>query len=211
MSNKHTPRIVGALFITGTVAGILSAVIANPILGDSQYLAKIAQNETPLLLGSLLVLIMGFSLAMIPVVLFPVFRKYNEALALGAVLFRGALETILYIAVALCWMLLVSAAQNPVGAAAIGGLLQSAEDWIVHLLAITFSMGAFMVYGLFYISKLIPRWLSVWGLVGAVLYLVVPLLAIFGLDQFGALMAPLGVQEMVLAVWLIVRGFSRAE
>jgi hypothetical protein len=65
-----------------------------------------------------------------------------------------------------------------------------------------------MIYWLFYVSKLIPRWLSVWGLAGAVLYLIVPLLAMFGLDQFGPLMAPLALQEMVLAVWLIVNGLT---
>jgi hypothetical protein len=57
-------------------------------------------------------------------------------------------------------------------------------------------------------SKLIPRWLSVWGFTGAVLYLAEPLLLMFGF-KWELLFAPLAVQEMVMAVWLIVKGFNR--
>ena len=64
-----------------------------------------------------------------------------------------------------------------------------------------------MFYSLFYQSRLIPRWLSVWGLVGAVLYLASPLLDMFG-HGFGLLMPPLAVAEIVLAVWLIAKGLN---
>ncbi len=60
---------------------------------------------------------------------------------------------------------------------------------------------------LFYQSRLIPRWLAIWGLAGAVLYLTSPVLDIFG-HGFGVLMAPLAVQEVVLSVWLIARGLD---
>ena len=75
------------------------------------------------------------------------------------------------------------------------------------ILDIVFSLGALMIYYLFYQSQLVPRWLSVWGLIGAILYLASGLFAMFSLD-FGILEAPLALQEMVLAVWLIVKGFN---
>ncbi len=75
--------------------------------------------------------------------------------------------------------------------------------------AIPFALGALMFYVLLYQSRLVPRWLSAWGLVGAVLYIVPPLGSMFGLS-LGVLMAPLAVQEMVMAVWLIAKGFSPA-
>ncbi|HZX99550.1 MAG TPA: DUF4386 domain-containing protein, partial [Dermatophilaceae bacterium] len=62
-------------------------------------------------------------------------------------------------------------------------------------------------YVLLYQSRLVPRWLSTWGLVGAALYIVPPLGSMFGLS-LGVLMAPLAVQEMVLAVWLIAKGIT---
>jgi hypothetical protein len=64
-----------------------------------------------------------------------------------------------------------------------------------------------MFYVLLYESQLVPRWLSTWGLVGAALYIAPPLGSLFGLS-LGVLMAPLAVQEMVMAVWLIARGFN---
>ena len=62
-------------------------------------------------------------------------------------------------------------------------------------------------YVLLYQSRLVPRWLSVWGLVGAALYIVPSLGSMFGLS-LGILMAPTAVQEMVMAVWLIAKGFN---
>jgi hypothetical protein len=73
--------------------------------------------------------------------------------------------------------------------------------------AITFVLGALMFYFVLYQSRLVPRWLSTWGLVGAALGIVPPLGGMFGLS-LGILVAPLALQEMVMAVWLIAKGFS---
>ena len=105
--NQNVARIVGTLFIIGTVAGILSVFFTQPILEASSYLTEVTANQNQLILGALFVLVMGFALAMVPVLLFPIFRKYNEALALGAVVFRGALEAVAYIAIAIGWLLLI--------------------------------------------------------------------------------------------------------
>ena len=72
---------------------------------------------------------------------------------------------------------------------------------------IPFVLGALMFYVLLYQSRLVPRWLSTWGLVGAALGIVPPLGGMFGLS-LGVLVAPLAVQEMVMAVWLIAKGFN---
>lgn len=70
-----------------------------------------------------------------------------------------------------------------------------------------------MYYFLFYQSRLIPRWLSVWGLAEAALAVVAGVFVVFSLISFLSatqvvMSIPIGVQEMVLAVWLIVRGFD---
>jgi len=212
---RNTSISVGVLFIIGTVAGILSVVLTGPILNESNYLVEIFANENQIIIGAFLVLIMGFSLAMVPVLLFPIFKKYNEPLALGAVVFRGALEAATYIAIVICWLSLIVLSQEYVKAGTpaashfqtLGILLQEAGEWFGYILSMVFSLGALMIYYLFYQSKLIPRWLSLWGLIGATLYLAQPLLAMFG-SQFDVLFAPLALQEMVLAVWLIVKGFN---
>jgi hypothetical protein len=203
------------LFIIGTVAGILSVVFTGPILGDPNYLLNVFENQNQIVLASLFVLIMGFSLAMMSVLLFPILKKHNEALALGAVVFRGALEAVIYITVAISWLLLLTLSQEYVKAGSpdashfqtLGTLLLKASDQIGSILDIVFSVGALMIYYVFHQSKLIPRWLSVWGLAGAVLYLASGLSTMFSVD-LGLLKAPLALQEMVMAVWLIAKGFT---
>ena len=111
-THRKTATIVGVLFIIGTVSGVLSAVLTGPTLAAQDYLAQVAANETQMLAGAFFVLLMGLSLAMVPVMMYPLFRKQNEALALGALVFRGPLEAATYILTVASWLLLVVVAQE---------------------------------------------------------------------------------------------------
>ena len=91
--------------------------------------------------------------------------------------------------------------------------LLSMRDWTGILAVITFGAGALMYYTVFYQARLIPRWLSGWGLVAAALCLISGILVMFNIIDFFtpvqiALNIPIGLQEMVLAVWLIAKGFN---
>ena len=198
---------IGVLYIIGTVALVLSLVVTGGVLAGPAYLAQVAAQPNQVAIGALLVLLAGFALAMVPVVFWPVGKRYNETLAMGYVVFRGALETVLYIVSALGWLLLIALSTQP-DAAPLAGFVRTVEavTWD-QLVAIPFALGALMFYVLLYQSRLVPRWLSAWGLVGAALYIVPPLGSMFGLS-LGVLMAPLAVQEMVMAVWLIAKGFN---
>ncbi len=220
-TNKKTAIIVGVLYIIGTVAGVLSVVVTGPILGDSDYLAKVAANANRLTIGTLLVLLMALALAMVPVMLFPIFRKINEILAVGYVVFRGALETMTYIAGVITWLFLLIVGREYVAAGApdasyfktLGALLRDGHDAISPILIIVFSLGALMLYFVFYQSKLIPRWISGWGFFAIIVHLATGFLIMFHLQSpFSTINivmnAPIALQEMVMAVWLIVKGFN---
>jgi hypothetical protein len=147
---------------------------------------------------------------MVPLVMFPILKRQNEALALGYVVFRGALETAIYIAMAAGWMALVVMARPVAGsrvafASQLGAL--QAQMPMIAILEIVFSLGALMFYYLLFRSRLIPRWLSGWGIVAAIPYLAAGVITMFGTAP-EILMAPMFLQEMVLAVWLIARGFN---
>jgi hypothetical protein len=73
--------------------------------------------------------------------------------------------------------------------------------------------GDAMYYWLLYRARLVPRWLSVWGFAGLAFAMVASLLVMGGLVEvvtttYGALMAVLGLQQMALAIWLIVKGLD---
>ena len=95
MNTYRTNAIVaGVLYIIGTVAGILSLALSQPLRDARDPLAGAAANANQVIVAALCVLLMGLSLAMVPVVLYPVLKRHSQVLALGYVVFRGALETI---------------------------------------------------------------------------------------------------------------------
>jgi hypothetical protein len=186
---------------------VLSVVVTNAVLSGPAYLAQVAAQPNQVAIGALLVLLAGFALALVPVVFWPIGKRYNETLAMGYLVFRGALESVIYIVSVLCWLLLIALSKEP-DAGPLASFVRTTETVIWdQLIAIPFVLGALMFYVLLYQSRLVPRWLSTWALVGAALYIVAPLGSMFGLS-LGVLMAPLALQEMVMAVWLIAKGFN---
>jgi hypothetical protein len=220
-ASKKTAIMVGVLYLIGTVTGVLSLVFAGPILGDPDYLPKVSANENQIITGALLVLMMGLALALVPVMMFPILKKHHEALAVGYLVFRGALEAVCYIGMAISWLVLILIGQEYVRAGAsdasyfqtLGALVLRGNDSIRSVLEIVFPLGALMFYTVLYQSKLMPRWISGWGLIAAILWFAVGLLGMFGLITAMStiqvvLSLPIGLQEIVMAVWLIVKGFN---
>ena len=199
---------IGVLYIIGTVVLILSGVVTGGVLDGPAYLPQVAAQPNQVAIGALLVLLAGFSLAMVPVVFWPIGKRYNETLAMGYIVFRGALETVMYIAAAFGWLLLIPLSTQP-DAAPLAGFVRTTETVIWdQAVPVPFVLGALMFYVLLYQSRLVPRWLSIWGLVAAALSIVVALGSMFGLSSLGVLSLPLFLQEMVMAVWLIAKGFN---
>jgi len=217
-SNKKTPRIVGVLFISATVSAVLSGFLIGPILDGPDYLIAVSANENQVLIAVLLELILAVSVVGIAVFLFPIFREHNEALALGYVGLR-ILEGIIIIVGAISALLLLTLSQEHVAGASDASnfqtsatLLIAERDWTFLLgPVIVFSLNSLILNYLLYQSRLVPRFISVWGLIGATLLLAAGLLGMFdiyNIDSTVFLAAPIGVNEMVLAVWLIVKGFN---
>jgi hypothetical protein len=221
-TGKNAARILGLLYIIGSVAGILSRVLTAPVLSAQDLLTTVAASGSRIPAAALMVLLMGAALALVPVVGFPILRRHDEVLALGYVVFRGALEGAGYMGIVVSWLLLLPLSRiDSLGIAysaelqAVGQVLLNATE-IGVVLMLGFSLGGLLFYALLYRSKLVPRWLSAWGLGAILLNLAAGLLAMFGVIDLlsgtsTVLQLPIFLQETVLAVWLIVRGFSPTE
>ena len=219
-SDRRLAVIASVLFIVG-FAGVLSAVLEVPILGDPDYLTRISTNETRLVVGALFQFIMAAACAGIGVSLYPVLRRYSEGLALGAVAFR-TIEAVFQIVCIIILLVLLTLSQEFVEAGApnsssfqiVGALLLAGNDWVNNVaVLLAWCLGALMYYYVFYRWRLIPRWLSGWGLFAATLAIAGVLLIMFYLIGSSgaiqpALNAPIALQEIVLAVWLIAKGFD---
>ncbi len=219
-SNKKAARNEGALFITATVAGFISAVFLGPILEALDDLAKVSANENQVLIGALFVFIMGAAGASIAIAMYPVLSKHNKGIALGSVGFR-IIEGALFMVGVIYLLLLVALNQEFAKAGApdasyfqtSGVLMVGGFNFSLLVGGLAFSVGALLYYYLFYRSRLIPRWLAIWGLIGVILGLGAYLIQFSSASALASTEIEIGhipifLQEMVFAVWLIVKGFN---
>jgi Domain of unknown function (DUF4386) len=219
-TNRRIAVVVGVAFLIATLAQLVGAALVAPILSAPDYLTKISANEGQVLLGALFLFIGALACTGIALALYPVLRTHNHGLAIGSVGFR-TIEGVLHSFIAVCWLLLVTLSREAVNAGTPGSsayevpgaVLKAGPDWLAPLALLAFGAGALCYYWVFYRSRLIPRWLSAWGLVAIALVMVSALLVVFGvIEDFSTpqvvLAAPIGLQEMVLAVWLIAKGFD---
>ncbi|HAG11463.1 MAG TPA: LuxR family transcriptional regulator [Desulfotomaculum sp.] len=128
----------------------------------------------------------------------------------------GELETVTTIAIVIGWLFLTILSQQYIAGApdasyfqTLGTLTLKENVSIGYILQIVFPLGALMFYCVLYQAKLIPRWISGWGLIAAILVLALAFLDLFGIvTSHDVLDLPIFLQEMVMAVWLIVKGFN---
>jgi hypothetical protein len=214
---------VGVLFIACSAASILSATPLGSVLDDPGYLSKLAGLDSSVVTTALIEFIWAATGAGIAIGLYPILRRYSRALALGSVAAR-VVEGVFVLIGTLSLLALLTVSQQSLAAGSsaqssfqpVGDALIAVRDWAHGFVALlAFGIGALLYYYVLYTSRLIPRWLSGWGLVGAALLLVSTVMA--GLAQdFGfttantVLNIPIGLQEMVFAVWLIVKGFDQS-
>jgi Domain of unknown function (DUF4386) len=216
-STRRTSIATGALFILATVAA-LAADALKPALTGPDYLTGVANHPNRLAAAALLYLVAAGASVGIAITLYPLLKKIDAVLALGSVIFR-TIEAVFYTAAVvslssilpLGQQLATAPADNRVPIHAIADSLLSIRDHSSLVAVFAFSLAALMYYTLFYRSRLVPRWLSGWGLAAAFLMMIACLLALFSnspVTGYTLLILPIAVQEVVLAVWLLVKGFS---
>jgi hypothetical protein len=218
--------MTGVLYFLGTVFGVLSGVIGGEVLSSLSFgkplvgvdmLSLAAANSSRITGGAFLILMMGISLMVMTVFLYPIFRKDSKELAMGMVLFRGALEGTWYFLLTLGFLAQVALGNEYIATGAdsaalqsMGNVLYQFQDRLGEVGPIFMLTGATCLYLSFYRTRLIPRWLSVWGFIGVVFSMAATMLHLFHIDtgyEFYMEMV-LAPQEMVMAVWLIVKGFN---
>jgi hypothetical protein len=216
-SFRKTAIIVGVLFLTSTATMMLgSDELIGSILGDPDYLVNFSANENQVIIGVLLELYCAAAVAGIAILMYPILKKQNEALSLGYVGFR-IIEAVLIIFISISALSLLTLSREFVIAGVpdasyfqtLGTLFLAAREWVFNIgSGLIWSLSALLLNYILYRSKLVPRWLSGWGLVGSVLSFLTYFLGFFSIHLSEWLFAPIAVQEMAFAVWLIVKGFN---
>lgn len=136
--------------------------------------------------------------------------------------FLGArfFEAIIYSVGAIFTLSLLSLAREYTGSSTpdaphfqtFGAVIRATSDAAFNIgTVIVLSLSAVILSIIFFRTNLVPRWLSVWKFVGGVLLLIQGLLVIFDVATptlEATLFIPIAVNEMILAVWLITKGFN---
>jgi hypothetical protein len=223
-SNRKTAIIVGVLIIISAVTYMIGGVFFTPIINAPDYLTKLAPNATSVIIGMFFELITAISVVFISVMLFPILKKYNETIAIGHIGFR-IIEAVMIIVSEIILLSLLVLSQEYVKAGApdssyfqtIATLLINVRFWNADMVLIPVGIAYLMFFSILFKSKLVPRFISVWGIIGMIIFLGVVLFGIFNnnpgiLYKFESNLAmvsiPGALSEIVLAIWLIVKGFN---
>ncbi|MGM0851014.1 MAG: DUF4386 domain-containing protein [Bacillota bacterium] len=216
-SGRRSAVITGVLLIAGIVAGIFSVV---PVIDGADYIVKALTYENQVLTGAFFQLLMVVAYVGIPVLMYPILSMHNKGFALGSIAFGIIAGVFIIIGVIILLLLLVLSHEfAKVGTPdvsyfqTLGGLLQSGRDLVNHVATtLSFVLAMLLFNCIFYQTKLVPRWLSAWGLIGSTLSILASLLFMIrfiGLDEtYMMLNFPIAIQQLVLAIWLIVKGFN---
>ncbi|MFC2108764.1 DUF4386 domain-containing protein [Candidatus Bipolaricaulota bacterium] len=221
-SSRKIAIAVGVLFIIATLAGV-SQFAFRGSLSAPDYLTQIAAHDGQITFAACLDLIVVGAIFAIPVVLFPILKKHHVHAARGYLVAR-IFEAVPLVVGTISLLALVILSREFVAAGApdaahyttLGALLLATIDTTLLIGGqIIFSLTALVLNVSLYQSRLVPRFISVWGLLGVPLMFAGGVSILFGLIASSstiatALVVPLAVQEMVFAVWLIVKGFNPA-
>ena len=221
-THRKTAVIVGVLFVIATAFLFIGGAFYGPVLDTPDYLQAAYPNRISATIGMLIEFSCIIAIPLIPVFAFPVLRKQTETLAIAYIVFRlFEAEIFLFVDVTKLSLIKVSElylTADSTGAAAIaniGATIQGWNEWSWVFYVLIFAAGALILYIALIRSKLLPGWISVWGLVAALLMVLSALLVMFEVnlpeEVFGLLWIPIAVQEMVMAFWLIVKGFNPQE
>ena len=217
---RKTAAIVGALFIIATVASLSTAPLLGSALDGPDYLLGLPDVKNDIEMAAVLETILATSLIGIGALMYPILRRHVEGLGMAYAGIRLA-EAIFIVVGTVCLLGMVSIGQDYTAGSLDQASSQSTGALLISLREFSFlfgtliflSVGGLTLNYVLYRSKLVPRWLSAWGIIGDVGILIYGTLGMFGretssFDATTLLAAPIAVQEMVFAVWLIIKGFD---
>lgn len=217
-NTRKVSKLAGFLIILGIIAGALSIV---PSVESETFLEDAFPDANGVLIGAvfqfmLVPIYIGFAL-----VLYPVLRDNHKSLAVGFVGFRFMAGVFQIFGLLLLPLFIFSSEQylgdtdaNSQYYQTTGEMLKLIRDLTNHLgVMLATGLGNLMLYCIFLKEKHIPKWLSIWGVIGNTLVVLAGFFLLFGVIEvvsieYGIVTMPLVIQEIVLAAWLMVKGLN---
>lgn len=217
-ANKRTARIVGALILISYAGVFIGSEITGAIIGESDYLLNAYPDRAEVMLGVLVELINDIAVIGIAVMLYPLLRKFSEGVALFYVGLR-ILEAAFFMMSKVGTLSLIDLSEDylagtadTAGLESLGVLALAQRDAASVIATIAFILGGIVLYYLLLGSELVPRFIAIWGLLAVASLMAANLLGVpdltQGFEPAMILYLPIVANELFLAGWLLVKGFS---
>jgi hypothetical protein len=193
-SVRRAARIVGVLFLAGFLAYGVGSLIATGIVRSADRSGSTALFVT----GAALMLLNSAFVIGIGVLMFPILRAHNKAIAagyLGTRIFEGV-----GLAIGVVSLIVVTGSGSPA---------IHANSVSYNVAEAGLGIGSLFFCALLFRTGLVPRFLAVWGFIGYACFAAGTLLELFGVAGAGLVGAiPGGLFELTFGIWLIARGFA---
>ena len=226
-SQRRAEIVIAALFVLTAATSIPAAFVLDPMLNAPHYLAWIFPNQAVVVLGALLWSFNNIGIVFIAVFALPLLRKLDEALAVGYLASRIIEGTIMMVGI-VATLLLIPLSQEFLKAGApqgswfltLGDVLKQAKFLgLSEVSALLLGLGGCLFTWMLFRYRLVPRFISVVGLIGYALVFLYSIVGWFGLidltpgaSGLGVLALPVAVFEIILLpFWLLFRGFKMPE
>ncbi|MCF3107618.1 DUF4386 domain-containing protein [Niabella sp. CC-SYL272] len=218
MTSNSNIKMAGSFYLLSIVTGLLSVA---PSVDGADYLVQAAANEYQVIIAAVFQFIISFAYLGVAVLLYPIIKKYNNHLAVGFLSCRIIAVTLCLIATVLLLAFIAlskDCEQYPSQASgafrAIGTILKTLRDLINHVFMIgVLCIGNVLFFFLLIKAKMIPEWLSCWGIVANILSIGASALVLFKVVDiitpvYLVLNAPTVLLDLILGLWLIVKGLN---
>ena len=209
--SQRSARIAGVLFIAATASTMAAQVLLEPVLDPVLEVVSPVSDPSTQIIALAVVLegINALASAGIAIALYPVLRRCAEIAAAGYLGLRIVEGSVGIVAAAALAVIVLSDTGDT-------GFAIALHDAAFLMVLLVFSCSTLLLYPVLFLHRLVPPVLSLWGLIGGMMLLVACVLILFGQINAGGttdliLSLPIWVNEMVLALWLLIRGFDLSQ
>jgi len=215
-SNKKAGRLVGLLFLLIFATGItVFQILQGPVLFSDDFLTITAAHSTEIIISTLLLFFSSIASIVIATILLPIFKKHSLTLAFLYLAF----SILGFIAIAIdnssvLSLLELSLEYTKNGSDssdtlnALGNVFYKKHWWTHYLSLLISCFPVFILYYTLYLSNLVPKVISIVGVIAVVLMFIEIMFSIFGHSISMNMMLPMGLIQLILPVWLIFKGLN---
>jgi hypothetical protein len=211
---------IGLCYLTATVTFFIANLITSGLFAESDVLGKVGPMESELILSVFLDLLNGIVVVINAVTFYRILARTHPTYAQGFLSFRLGEFVMIAIYTSLT-LFLISLGQLYVDAGSpadgyhhdLASLLIAGRHWLLILIYIINGvLGSYLCFAL-YQNQLVPRWLSLFGVIGYPVIFAGSVLGLFQVIDVEAglgmlVLAPGGLFEFILPFWLFFKGFA---